>query len=227
MNYKAVFSCLALMAVISCDSGTGHEKSKTSQDVADKSSSSIEIPVSSSETPESSEMVKSSEEYVSSSSSDENSSANLLKTTNIILYDKGGLIGKTTSVTAYGISVYSNKGYFYSIDWKGIISDNQLYYSDSNCVGKIYSIAVGIAIYAKNVFYSKRQDKIYIGKDTLNDGTLFYSSDSIKTSSRSYQDSCYNHKIQFTTQSTELKPVTKKDVGIPEKITPPLRIEFE
>lgn len=211
----SIFLKLAPLVLLlaGCDSGTETEKPKSSQNVAIKSSSSVQASVLS---------VEAGSEKSSSSVQGQSSGANLLKTTNIILYDKGGVIGKTTSVSPYGIGLYSEKGYMYSINWDGKFSGSAFYYSDSNCLGDIY-IVVEI-IYGKSVFYNKHDDNFYTPNDTLTDGTAIYQKN-IKTKSFNYLDSCMNYP--YSQNYIGIKPVLKKDIGIPEKITPPLRIEFE
>lgn len=224
-----LFIITIFFLIIGCDSGTDQSKSKPEDKSGNKSSQkSSSIEVSSEYTESSSEMNSSNEDF-SSSSNQGISSGTLLKSTNIILHDKNGVTGKVLSVYNTQISVYSEKGYMYSINWDGSIPSNAIfYYSDSNCLGKTYAWGISVPMYAKSVFYSKKADKIYIPKDTLSNGTVFYWSDSIKIGSSMYIDSCSNY--QKPTKSIgliELKPTTRKEVGIPETITPPLRIEFE
>jgi hypothetical protein len=212
----SVFLKLAplFLLIIGCDSGTGTEKPRSSQNLAVKSSSSVQaLPLS----------VEASSEKPSSSPG-QSSSGTLLKASNIILYDKSGMIGNTVSVNFMQISMYSNKGYIYNIDWNGVLSNSGMYYSDSNCTGKAFVYSIGY-YYGKTVFYNKSQDKIFIPKDTVDNGATLYIKDYLKTLSMLGQDTCYN--VPNNLPMIELKPTTKKEVGIPEKITPPLRIEFE
>ncbi len=147
-------------------------------------------------------------------------------------YDaNGSFLGYCTYASGYFLFMYSQNGYFYSINWDGSFTDGGLYYTGQNLTGTaFYAYLDSYAIKAKTVFSVNNVLYTYVdsNSDSLADINAsitqyqsVYSGGTTTNYETPYELSTFGYSA-FSVQT-----ITKSTAGIPSSITTPISLVSE
>jgi hypothetical protein len=134
-------------------------------------------------------------------------------------------LGLLISASMANLTVFSNKGYLYSVQWDGVVTHPGLYYTSNDCTGTPRAFA-------------PQSDEIF-GKMIYSDGsgTLYTPTNLDINDNVTGADFNYNSRIQYvgaacaawnaTILTVELTTITNSAAGIPNNIAPQISIVTE
>ena len=149
---------------------------------------------------------------------------------NAKLYDGSGNYLGYADPSGYSILVYTTKEHFITLQWDGTPYKSTIYFTERDGAGNAF-VNSHNAFHAKNTYFAN--GKFYIS-DQFNDNNIALPSGSY-TSYKSRTDGTTTTNVaddttvdlSYSGPSYTLMEVSRQDVGLPDNIPLPLRIEWE
>jgi hypothetical protein len=135
-------------------------------------------------------------------------------------------LGNVYAVSTTSISVRSPTGYFYSVNWSGTFSDQQIYYSSAGCTGTMYLNAgttSSTARYAKFLVYEGRTGGFFVPSGADANG-LSFSVAFTAASLWNASSGIWQCVAGGSNGGWPLTGIARATAGMPATITPPLTI---
>lgn len=160
---------------------------------------------------------------------DEDSGNNVTVRTMEAYDGNGNRLGYCTLASAGSLTIYSDAGYFYAIDWAGTIHNGFAYSTGLDGSGTIFTVGTAdYAYHGKTVL--KINDQLYTYADISN-GLAISNSSITEYMSWIYYNTITNYdspqQLNEMYVTYILEPITRAQAGIPTTITAPITISYE